>query len=396
MNEQILVLGAGIFQKSFITTAIESGYNILLFDKVRPNWLTDVKEIDFYNIDISDLDLCTQYSTNFNFKGVVSPYNDAGILSASNIAEQNSLPGPGLAPAKLSRNKFQFRSFLQTHGFHSPYCLQINNETEKNDLVNKFPFPAVIKPNDGSGSRGVFYIESLTDFKNRYLETKSFSKNQIVLLESFINGNEFSAECLIQNGEFTLIGFCKKNRSSLPRLLDISLIFPHYFDQKIHEKIIGELKRLAQLLRVQSSFMHVEFIMNEDNFFIVEFGVRGAAFDVYTKLISWSYGIDFNIVQLDLILGNKVILPDIDKLKTAALVFPEPIAFGTLTEISHKTGTYTFENTQIEVTNLMEIGDKVSLIENGSMRVSALFYYALSRSDIYKAIKNFDYRISVE
>jgi hypothetical protein len=174
------------------------------------------------------------------------------------------------------------------------------------------------------------------------------------------------------------------------------LIFPYFFEQKIHEKIIEQLRKLAQLLKVQSSFMHVEFIMNKENLFIVEYGVRGAAFDVYTKLISWSYGINFNLIQLDLVLGKKIKLPEIDKLKIAALVFPEPVTFGALQEISHKTGMHKYENTQIEVKNLMEIGDKVALVENGSMRVSALFYYAHTKPDLYKAIENFDFRISVE
>ena len=396
MNKKILVLGAGSFQKSFVFTAIKRGYKVLLFDKVQPNWLPDFEEIDFYNIDISDVDLCTQYSKQLEFVGVVSPYNDAGILSAAHIAVKNSLPGPGLVPAKLSRDKFQFRRFLQSHGLNSPNCLAIKNETDINDLGSNFLFPAVIKPNDGSGSRGVFYIESLSDFNSRYLQTKGFSKNQVVLIESFIKGDEFSAECLIQDGNFILIGFCKKNRSSLPRLLDVSLIFPYYFEQKLHEKIIRELSRLVKLLKVQTSFMHVEFIMSEENLYIVEYGVRGAAFDVYTKLISWSYGIDFNVVLLDLVLGKQIKLPEIDKFKVAALVFPEPITLGVLQEISHKTGMYKYENTQVEVQNLMEIGDKIALVENGSMRVSALFYYAFTNSDLNNAMNSFDFNMRVE
>ena len=236
----------------------------------------------------------------------------------------------------------------------------------------------------------------MSDFNSRYLQTKGFSKNQEVLIESFIKGDEFSAECLIQDGNFTLIGFCKKNRSSLPRLLDVSLIFPYYFEQKLHEKIIGELSRLVKLLKVQTSFMHVEFIMSEENLYIVEYGVRGAAFDVYTKLISWSYGIDFNVVLLDLVLGKQIKLPEIDKFKVAALVFPEPITLGVLQEISHKTGMYKYENTQVEVQNLMEIGDKIALVENGSMRVSALFYYAFTNSDLNDAMNSFDFNIRVE
>lgn len=396
MNEQILVLGAGNFQKSFIVTVIKRGYKVLLFDKVQPDWLPDFEEIDFYNIDISDVDLCMQYSKQHEFIGVVSPYNDAGILSAALIAANNSLPGPGLVPAKLSRDKLQFRSFLQNQGFNSPNCVAIKNETDINDLVSNFLFPAVIKPNDGSGSRGVFYVESLRDFNSRYLQTKGFSKNQVVLIESFIKGDEFSAECLIQNGNFILIGICKKNRSSLPRLLDISLIFPYYFEKKLHDKIIGELSRLVKLLKVQTSFMHIEFIMNEDNLYIVEYGVRGAAFDVYAKLISWSYGIDFNVVLLDLVLGKQIKLPKIDKFKVAALVFPEPITVGVLQGISHKTGMYKYENTQIEVQNLKEIGDEIALIENGGMRVSALFFYALTNSDLKNAMNFFDFRLRVE
>lgn len=396
MNKQILVLGAGSFQKSFVFTAIKRGYKVLLFDKVQPNWSADFEETEFYNIDISDINLCTQYSKQLEFVGVVSPYNDAGILSAAQIAAQNSLPGPGLVPAKLSRDKFQFRSFLQSHGFNSPNCLAIKNETDISDLVSKFLFPAVIKPNDGSGSRGVFYVESLNDFKSRYLQSRSFSKNQVVLLESFIKGDEFSAECLIQDGNFILIGFCKKNRSSLPRLLDVSLTFPHYFEQKLYKKITGELGRLAKLLKVQTSFMHVEFIMSAENLYIVEYGVRGAAFDVYTKLISWSYGIDFNDVLLDLVLGKQIKLPEIDKFKASALVFPEPNTLGVLREISHKTGMYEYENSHIEVQNLMEIGDKIALVENGSMRVSALYYYAFTKSDLNNAMNSFGFNIRVE
>jgi len=168
LNELILILGAGIFQKSFILTAVNNNYNIILFDKYEPTWIKDFASISFFNIDISNTKECLKKAREYSLNAVVSPYNDAGILSCSLIANEQKLPGPGLFASELSRNKSKFRGFLKTNKFRTPLCYEVSSTENLKEVSKILVVPAVIKPNDGSGSRGVFYIGSIDELDFRY------------------------------------------------------------------------------------------------------------------------------------------------------------------------------------------------------------------------------------
>ena len=156
--KKVLIIGAGFLQSFVIKKSKELGYITFALDG-NPNAI-GFKYADYYAcIDIVDAKACLSYAKEHKIDGVLTAATDYGVLTVSYIAEKMQLPGLKYSVAQLMKNKYQVRKCLfENHIDDMKQVFEVNTDIEI--LAGRITYPVIVKPCDGSGSRGTSRVNT--------------------------------------------------------------------------------------------------------------------------------------------------------------------------------------------------------------------------------------------
>ncbi len=394
---RILILGAGKAQAEFIQHCLTHEHEVYLADGNKHAFSNSIDNINLKikTIDITNPEQVIPYAERINPAAVIAPSNDAGLISATLVAERMGIPGPGQYAAQNSRNKFLFRNLLKSAGFTTPWFLQVNKNNIEGLAAEIPSYPCVIKPVQGSGSVGVRYLASEKDldaYIHNILKNSPHSNYQI---EEFVEGIEFSIEGIVQNGILEILAICEKDRSKLPNLVDTRIIYPPNLPVDDLARALTSARKIVQTLQVQNAPIHLEFIQSPKlGFVAVECAVRAAGFNLFNRMVPWCTGINTLELQLDLILGKQLSKFTPTRQYSGILDFPQPTRSGILKAISYQKTEDSNSFTEIEI--YKRIGDVVAPASNGAERIGHIFIFAKTNTQAEKIFKSLNFSIELE
>lgn len=163
--KKVLIIGAGFLQDFVICKAKAMGYEVYAVD-ADPNAI-GLKHADHYRvINIVDEKKCLEYAKKNRINGVLTAATDYGVLTAAYIAREMGLPGLKYEVAQLIKNKYKVRKCLyENHVDDTKQAYEVYKDTNIEKLAQKITYPVMVKPCDGSGSRGASRVDSAQDLK---------------------------------------------------------------------------------------------------------------------------------------------------------------------------------------------------------------------------------------
>lgn len=322
--EQVIIFiesntsGTGVL---FFQKALELGYKPILLTKDSSFYKFD-NDITTYTVDTGDtikiLSCLKKLQDIYEIKGIWST-SEYFIATVAVVAHVLGLPSANPIATIQSRNKLFQREELSNNGFSSPWYYKISCENELNIIADDLKFPCIIKPVDGTGSSGVKLCFSLQEIRetisyltNRKINERGIKLEEYVLIEEYINGNEFSAE--IFNGQ--VIGFIKKYLGELPYFVEIGHDFPFMFSENQQTYIKHTIEKIVKIFGLTFGPLHVEFRLKNEQVYIIEINPRLAG-GYIPQLIYYSYGIDIIKSTLISVIGKDVQLFPISSLCSA-------------------------------------------------------------------------------
>lgn len=157
--KRILVIGAGFLQDFVIRKAKSMGYYTLAVD-ADPDAVGFSHADDHAVINIVDEKACLDYACAQKIDGVLTAATDYGVLTAAYIAREMGLPGLRYETAQLIKNKYRVRKCLfENHVDDTQQAFEVNSGTDFEALKGKLVYPVMVKPCDGSGSRGASRVD---------------------------------------------------------------------------------------------------------------------------------------------------------------------------------------------------------------------------------------------
>ena len=244
-KKRILILGAGLMQGPAIRAAKELGCEVIAVDG-NPNAVCAKEADKFFPIDLKDIPALIDLAKSLKEKGLHGVFTAATDFSVSvaAIAESCSLPGHSLEAARRASDKVLMRECFEKHGVPSPKFTHIfKNEIDKALQILKqkaIPFPITVKPADNMGARGCRLVYSQDELRPALEDAVNFSRSGKAIAEEFIDGEEFSLEALVINGEIFLNA-----------LADRHIFFPPYFVEMGHTiPSIKSKEECDELIRV--------------------------------------------------------------------------------------------------------------------------------------------------
>lgn len=300
---KIAIIGASYLQLPLYLKAKELGYTTIGF-----SWPDGAIAKDycsqFYPISIIDKEEILKICEAQKIDGILTIASDVAVTTVCYIAEKMSLVGNGIESATYSTNKYLMREQLSKAGLNSPKYHLISYQSDLNLLAKHINYPAIVKPVDRSGSKGVTKINSQHELEiaaNNALEA-SLCKQAIV--EEFINGTEVSVEMVSFNGQHYGLSITDKETTGAPHFVEIAHHQPSCHSPQLQNAIYEACKKGLDALNIKNGASHPEFIISSDGIYVTEIGARMGGDFIGSDLVYLSTGYDFLKGVIEISLGK--------------------------------------------------------------------------------------------
>jgi len=315
--EKVVIIGANDFQNPLILKAKECGYETHVF--AWKDCSIGEKTADyFYPISIIEKEKILEECKKIKPVAVASIGSDLAMVTVNYLAQELGLTGNSLSCTEKSTNKYNMRKAFKEAGISVPKFEEISIN-ESIDKLKDFNFPVIVKPTDRSGSRAITKVlkhEDLQQAINRAIDN-SFEKKAII--EEYIEGQEYSAECISYKGTHHFLAITKKYTTGAPNFIETAHIEPSGLDENMQQKVKQEIFKALDALEVKNGASHSEFkIDNKGNVKIIEIGARMGGDCIGSDLVQISTGMDFVKMVLDVACGKE---PSFEKVSTPKLAF---------------------------------------------------------------------------
>lgn len=198
MKEILIVIGGGILQQKTFEICGDLGLSTLLIDgdddcycrnksnffikcstKKPKEVLSEVKKFIYETIE------------TLKVVGVYTQGCDVEYTVAY-VASKLGLPSVGIKQAEACNNKFLTRQIFEKAKIPQPK-FSVNK-------LNRLKLPVVVKPVDNCASRGITVVRSIEKLQKAIEFARNNSTNKNILVEEFINGNEYSIDTILYKG----------------------------------------------------------------------------------------------------------------------------------------------------------------------------------------------------
>lgn len=305
--KKILVIGAGFLQDFVIQKSVSMGYETHTVD-------ADSEAIGFTHahkhalVNIVDENACLEYARQENIDGVITAATDFGVLSAAYVAQEMGLNGLNYEVAKLIKNKYEVRKCLfNAHVDDTEQAYEVSDKTDIDSLAKKLTYPVMVKPCDGSGSRGASRVDKPEHLKEACYFAMNGSITRRAEIETFIYGQEYGAESLVINGEIHIMGIMKKWMTKPPYYAELGHAIPCCLPLEVENKAKECVKNAITALGVNSGSVNMDMLITDDGrVYIVDIGARMGGNMIGPCVIPYGTGIDYMGAMIQNAVGDPV------------------------------------------------------------------------------------------
>lgn len=288
------MLGGGFLQKYVIRKAKTMGYYVLCLD-ADPNAVGFAIADEHAVINIVDEEACLAYARDKQVDGVLTAATDFSVLTMSRIAEELHLPGINYQSAKVIKNKALVRKRLfEANADDTGISYEIDSVEDIADILPKIKFPVMMKPVDGSGSRGASKVEKAEDFVKAAEFAMNGSITHRAVAEPFIEGKEYGVESFVDNGVIHVLGVMQKDMTEPPYYAELGHAIPSGLTPELETKVKSCVYRAIFALGVNHGSVNMDLLItNEGNVHIVDVGARMGGNLIGSHIIPMGTGIDY-------------------------------------------------------------------------------------------------------
>jgi biotin carboxylase len=304
----LLFLGASVSQVAAIVHARDAGHRVVAVD-ADPEAVAFAVADECVNVDFSDVDEVAFAGARFGVDGVLAVSSDRAVLPAAAVADLLGLPGIGVDVAHAMTDKWQMRSRLGRAGVPQPKHLLVTAGSDLRARLARVPTPAVLKPADSGGQRGVFMVESVEDAREHLDEVLAFSRSGQAMLEEYVEGTELNGMIVVRGGEPTLITLSDRLR---PGGVAFGVGWIHSYPSSLSPQALESARDVAfaavRALGLRDGIAFPQLIVREDEAWLIEIAARIAAGQM-ADLVRHATGVELYDVAIRQALGEPV--PDV-------------------------------------------------------------------------------------
>lgn len=306
--KRLLMLGGGFLQTFVIKRAKELGYYVLVLDG-DSNAMGYSFADEHAVINIVDEIACLAFAREKSIDGVLTAATDFSVLSMSRIASELNLPGINYESAKLIKNKAAVRKCLfDAKADDTGYSYEVSSLEDIPAVLNSIHFPVMVKPCDGSGSRGASKVEKTEDFIAACQFAMNGSITHRAVAEPFVVGKEYGVESFVDNGEIHVLAVMQKDMTEPPFYAELGHAIPSGLSPQMEDKVKQCVQKALIAMGVNHGSVNMDLLIGlDDDVHIVDVGARMGGNLIGSHIIPMGTGIDYMGNMIRAAVGDETI-----------------------------------------------------------------------------------------
>lgn len=372
--KKIMILGAGIYQFPLIEKAKELGYYTVVCS-IKGNYPGfDIADKVYY-VNTTDKEACLDVAIKEQIDAVCTSGTDVALPTLGYIVDTLHLKGPSEQSALVASNKLLMKEAFVRHGVNTAAFQKVTNFEECRNAAELIGYPCVLKVVDSSGSRGIEIVRNPSTIENAYERVKEFTRLDYIIVEEFLDGDEFGAQAFVSDGELLFVmphtDEVFEGNTGVP--VGHTVPYSDISDENFENKVKNEIKKSINALGIDNTAINVDFMLVDGIPYVLEIGARCGA-TCLAELTSIYYGIDYYKMIIQSSLGclnrSEYNVHYAHSCATALLIY------------SNKSGIFHGEDLHLEHSNLIlynidiKSGDKVNRFAIGPDRLGSLIVKA--------------------
>lgn len=270
---------------------------------------SEAKKISHENWDIStaDIEKIEKRVKENNIDGIYSGVHEFNIGKMIQICEHLGLPCYcTLEQWQYLNNKKSFKQLCKEN------CVPVTQEYEVSDFsqeeLSKIKYPVIIKPVDGSGSRGFSICNNEKELELAYYQAKKFSETGKVIIEKFMKyENSVIINYTVLAGEIYFSGISDKySKKILENGAPVMAIqyYPSFYEQKYLTDLNEKVKKMFKSYGIKNGVIWIEAFCDNGEFTFNEMGYRFGGSLTYFP-VKYLYGVDQLAIQIEYAINGK-------------------------------------------------------------------------------------------
>ena len=302
----VLFVGAGRHQRRAIEQARARGLRVVAVDRNEeaPGLaVADAPEV----VDFSDVDAVVELGRRHNVDGVLTVSADRAVPVVAAVAERLGLPGIGTETAYAMTQKIAMRRVLADAGVAQPEFAAVRNVHDGRAALEHVGFPAVLKPADAGGQRGVFRLDSVDELDAHLHAALVESPTDEAIVEEYVEGLELNGLVVVRAGSAYPLTLSDRLR---PPGIGFGVGWIHVYPTTIYADRLAEAERVAvhavRALGLEDGIAFPQLIVTDDGrVLVVEVAARIPGGQM-ADLARHAVGVDLVEIALRQALGEDV------------------------------------------------------------------------------------------
>ena len=308
-GKTLAVIGASEFQVPLILKAQELGCVVHAFAWECGDPGEELADV-FHPVSTAEHEEVLRICQEVGIDGACTIGSDFNNITATWVANRMGLPANTDECVRLSTNKRAMRQAFAAAGDPSPKSIPVAEGESLPAELEDLAYPVIVKPSDRSGSRGITKVLERCELPGALAAAWHESFCKVALVEEFLEGDEFSVECLSWEGIHHVLQITRKYTTGAPRFIETAHLEPPLLTTDVAQRIERVVSRALVTLGVKQGASHAEVKVNGcGEPWIVEIGSRMGGDFIGSDLVQLSCGIDYVGAVVDVALGTK---PNID------------------------------------------------------------------------------------
>lgn len=316
--DNILVLGAGALQVPLIETIQSRGYNPVVVslhdDEPGMQMVTDKVVGDFCDEKAS-----LGWAKQYNAIAVVTDQTDLPVRTIAYVNDALGYKSVGYKTACLFTDKFLMREKCKEIGVKTIAYELVSSLKEAKEFFVTLNRPAILKPINNQGSKGVYKVSNIEELEEKYQEANRYSRGESILIEEFISGEELVIEAVALDGQVENLvcgdthyfdvkdAFAARER-----------VFPSRQPDEIVNKALELNKKIVKGFGLNRGLTHGEYIIDGEDVYLIEIAARGGGVYISSDIIPLMTGFKTTDFIVDIATRDEINFPTIVKTNKVA------------------------------------------------------------------------------
>lgn len=388
---KLLILGGGNAQLSAIRKAKDMGHQVIISDYLED--APGIKLADHHElVSTFNVEANIKVGKKYNIDGIMTIGTDQPVYTAAVVAKALSIPTfLDKKTAKAVTNKRVMKRKFRENNIPT-----VNYQLIKEDYnlkqIRGINFPAVLKPLDSQGQRGVFKINASDEIEKYFSNVVKYSRENEILLEEYYDSDEITVSGWVDEGKLHILTIT--DRVTYEQDVNIGICTAHMFPSKhlkqYHDRIEEISNKIIKAFKINNGPIYFQMLVGREGLKVNEIACRiGGAYEAdFMPLIT---EVDILKMVINGSLGKRINkeplkyynLLENDNWLSVQLFFAEK---GIVKDI--KNIDLIKENSAvIEINVNYKKGDTIPEIENATARTGYFIVKAKSKRELKKNIK---------